>query len=84
MGHTIDVVAAWDEWYLDFMQTRMLATRDRLLQWATDGLSHWQGTTDPAGQVVERVCALYIDRAHEFEGFNSEGYPTGTPTAPPP
>jgi hypothetical protein len=68
-GTVIPIVDAWDQWFLDFMETRMLATRDWLLGWATDGLSHYQGSTDPVAQVVEAVCALYIDRAHEFGGF---------------
>ncbi|RYP62905.1 hypothetical protein DL771_009521 [Monosporascus sp. 5C6A] len=82
-GGTIDVVAAWDEWYLDFMQTRTLAARDWLIKWATDGLAHWQDRTDRDGETAKRICALYLDRADALGGFNSEGYPRGTPTPPP-
>jgi len=82
-GRGIDVVTAWDVWYKDFMQTRIMASRDWLIKWTTDGISHWQGSPDALGQTAEAVCALYLDRAHEIAGFNSQGYPTGTPTAPP-
>ena len=83
VGYTPDVVAAWDEWYLDYMQTRILAAKDWLMQWALDGLTHWENRGDALSDTVAAICNLYYERAHGLGGYNDLTYPRGTPTQPP-
>ncbi|KAI1875086.1 uncharacterized protein JN550_002515 [Neoarthrinium moseri] len=80
IGRTPDVVAAWDEWYLDLMRTRMATLKNWLYAWATDCETHWSGSTDAVGLEVLDICALHRRDANGLGGFNSLGYPTGTPT----
>jgi hypothetical protein len=82
-GPDIDLVAAWDKWYLDYMQTRMLKARDWVSKWAKEGLFKWVFSSDPAEQTAAAISAYYWGQAWKLGGYNSVGYPRGTPTPPP-
>jgi hypothetical protein len=77
----IDVVAAFDTWYLDFMQSRFPTVQNWLTAWITDGATHWEGSTDQLSQNVQAVLAYYMTQARQLGGYNDLGYPTGTPTS---
>lgn len=68
-GDAIDVVVAWDRWYLDYMDTRMKKARRFLLEWCNEGLEHFDGI------MVVAILELYLDRAHATSGCNDLGYP---------
>jgi hypothetical protein len=81
-GQDIEILAAWDEWYLDYMQQRTIKTKDWIIEWATKGENYWQGRTEAHASTVKAVCELYRKRGDGLGGFNSHNYPVGTPTAP--
>lgn len=82
-GQVIDVVAAWDEWYLDFMNTRIKAAKNWLMVWSLDCKSHWDGHSHMLAPFMVSTCELYYKRASQISGYNDLSYPTGTPTPPP-
>ncbi|KAJ3542676.1 hypothetical protein NM208_g3973 [Fusarium decemcellulare] len=82
-GQNADLVAAWDEWYLNYMKTRLDAARTWLITWATTGRDFWKDKTDKDSKTATRVCQVYLNRAKGLGGFNNHGYPQGTPTPPP-
>ena len=81
-GTAPDVVAAWDEWFKDYMNKRLLDARDWLIKWATEGQTHYSNSQDPVYQTAELLMDKYIDWADGLGGFNDITYPSGTPTAP--
>jgi hypothetical protein len=81
-GDAIDVVVAWDRWYLDYMDTRIKKARSFLLEWCNEGLEHFDGMTDSESKTVVAILELYLDRAHGIGGYNDLGYPKGPPTPP--
>ncbi|KAF6841193.1 Killer toxin subunits alpha/beta 4 [Colletotrichum plurivorum] len=82
---SIDVVAAWDVWYKDYMQTRALAAKEFIKVWCQKGVEHW---TSPSvaireeAETVVKVLELYRKAAEKLAGFDTLKYPTGTPTPP--
>jgi hypothetical protein len=83
-GNKINIVQAWDDWYKDYMQTRLMATKQWIINHATDGLVLWQGfPPDTEEKTAEDVNALYLDRADGLGGLDFQTYPTGDPTPPP-
>jgi len=79
---TPNVVAAWDQWYLDLMQTRLIEARTFLVAWATEGVTHYQGINTPDAQYGLLNSQNYLRLGQGLGGFNDLGYPTGTPTPP--
>ncbi len=80
-GVNVNVLAAFDIWYKDFMQSRFPIMSTWLTAWITDGATNYEGNIDQLSQNVEGVLAYYMSQVRQLGGYNDQGYPTGTPTS---
>jgi hypothetical protein len=78
-GITLDLVKAWDDWYLDVMETRLKDGRQWLISWCVDGMTHWQGRSEREAGTIVAILQLYLAGARALGGYNAGTYPRGTP-----
>jgi hypothetical protein len=81
VGSRIDVMAAWDEWFLDLMATRVQGIRDFIEGWATELQAKYELDTDVTAMNAVAMGEYYYNMASML-AYNDAGYPTGSPPPP--
>lgn len=83
-GTNINVVAAWDAWFKDFMTQGMRAAATFINTWASTGLENFEDSIDPDNIQATRDLASYVESSRismDSASFNDLTYPVGDPTS---